>query len=174
MKTSPRPPAISAHRFARYVLWVRLMIVWAAALLAPLRPNPRQVRQRGGLACTHELARLVRNLILVRTAQLSRRRHPPIRLRNHARPGFRRRMRVRQLLRAAAGARLRRALRGRAPAQRLSILLEALANIETHAASLVRRARRGLTRLHPLTLATPSADALRAAPACARPLDDSS
>ena len=34
------------------------MIVWAAALLAPLRPNPRQVRQRGGLACTHELARL--------------------------------------------------------------------------------------------------------------------
>ncbi|MGE4039345.1 MAG: hypothetical protein AB7F85_16500, partial [Hyphomonadaceae bacterium] len=162
---SPRPPAISAHRFARYVVWVRLMVVWVAGLLAPLRASERHLRQRGWHACTHPLARLVRDLILLRTAQLSRRRHPPFAVRNHARPGFRRRMRVRQLLRAAAGARLRRTLRDRRPAQRLSLLLDALANIETHAARLVARARRGLTRLHPLTLVRALADPLPARPA---------
>lgn len=162
MNLSPRPPAISAHRFARYVVWVRLMVVWVAGLLAPLHASPRQ---RGWHACTHPLARLVRDLILLRTAQLSRKRHPPFAVRNHARPGFRRRMRVRQLLRAAAGARLRRTLRGRRPAQRLSLLLDALANIETHAARLVARARRGLTRLHPLTLVRALADPLPARPA---------
>lgn len=156
MRTSSRHPAISA----RYVLWVQVLLVWAATLLVPLRPSARHLRQRGWFACTHRLAGLVRNLIVLRAAELARvDRRPPI-ARNDARPGFRRRMRVRHLLRAATGAQLRRALRHRCDGKRLSILLDALADLETHAATLARRARRGLTRLRPVMLVRPSPCAL--------------
>jgi len=160
VKTQSAPIAVTGHRFARYVLWVRLMLVWVAGvLLANARPvSRRRIRQRYGFVSIDGLARLVRNLIILRGAQLGGNPRPrPNARRSDARPGFHRRTRPRNLLRATGGARLRRALKHRDPAQRIAILLRALSNLDSFAARLVRRLRHRLTRLRPLTPIRPAA-----------------
>lgn len=142
------------------------MLAWIARLLLAPRPaRRRHIRRRYSLVSLTALSRLVRNLIIVRAVALAdvrdRRAPPP---RNFARAGFRRRMRLSNLARAAAGSRLRRMLRHRDAGQHIAMLLDALANLDAHAAMLARRARRGLTRLRPLTLAAPSPNALGGVP----------
>lgn len=167
---------VSPHRFARALVWARLMLMWLARFVfgdARL-PKWRHVVQRHEYASLDRLARLVRNLIVVRAVKLARLRRRPRTLRDFARPGFRRRMHPRQIVRAAFGARLRRALRHRDPLQRLARLLDALANLDVHAAACALRAKRGLTRLHALSSIAPPPVALAAGAGCAPQPADSS
>jgi hypothetical protein len=173
MKSSPY--IISSHRLVRLIAWARLALAWAAMMLfsedAP-RPTRRRIR-RYGLLSLDRLERLVRNLVLIRAAQLARR--PARRCTFAFAPaGFRRRRRTRQLLRAVAGSRLRRALRDRDPAKRMARLVQALADIETLARRIVRRLPKGLTRVRALVAVRPPHERIRSLAAPARCTCDSS
>ena len=159
---------ITPHRFARLIAWALCVVAWVAAMLAGNAAIVRHARQRDWHLGLDNLAWLVRRLILARACQLGRlrsRRRP----RGHGRGPVKRNV---HLLRAAAGSRLRRALRHRDMSARLSLFVHALRNIDTYAAPLARRlVKRCLTRLAPI-LPAPTADALilgapASPPACA-------
>jgi hypothetical protein len=154
-------PLINPHRFARLVAWLQALLAWAAQILfaTTARPNRRHIRQRYGFISLDRIERCVRALVIthaVQLAQLRRRQRP---LRNAAAFGFRRRIARGGLLRAAVGARVRKALKHRDPAQRIQRLVGALANIDAFARRyLLARAKRRLTRLHAVLIAAPMAE----------------
>lgn len=152
------PPIISAHRFARLLAWARLALAWAAMMLfsddAPLLDLRRCIR-RFRLLSLDRLARMVRNLVIVRAAQMAGPRARRRTARSFAPPGFARRKRPARILRSCGGSALRRALRDRDPARRMTRIIQALRDIDQWARKLVRRLRRGLTRLRPLVMRRP-------------------
>lgn len=149
------------------------MIVWAAAIFfESLFANRRRIRQRYGALSIGKLTKLVRNLLLIRAAEFVSRsiRHTP--WRNYAPAGFTRSKHPRSLLRAIAGARLRRYLNAGSLSARFARLIRVLSDLDAHARKfLLRRAQRGLHRFIAMLLVRPPHDAARtlAAPhaACA-------
>ncbi|MBC7769728.1 MAG: hypothetical protein H7124_13185 [Phycisphaerales bacterium] len=159
MTPSPTTSNTEHRRLARLIAWARLALVWFAMLMFAAAP-PRNRRRLGrfALLSLDDLARLVRNLILARAAQLAgvgRAKRAPCR--NYAPSGFSRRLRPRQVARSLAGSRLRRALRHRDRATRISILLAALRDLDAHARNVARK----LTRLAPIIALQPPHHAVR-------------
>ncbi|MGE0187673.1 MAG: hypothetical protein AB7Q23_17975, partial [Hyphomonadaceae bacterium] len=138
------PTPISSHRLKRIALWAMAMLLWIAAVCGGAAPSRRHLQQRGDTRLD-ELARMVRNLVIVRAVAMVK---PP---RRPARHGPRRR--PRHYLRSCAGAELRRLLRARDPQHRVLRLIAALRDLAAYAARLARRLARGLTRLAPLAAA---------------------
>ena len=136
------PDLISSHRLKRIALWAMAMLLWIAALCGGAAPRARHLAQRGETRLD-ELARMVRNLVIVGAAAMVK---PP---RRPARYGLRRR--PRHYLRSCAGAELRRRLRARDPQHRVRKLIAVLRDLAACAARLARRLARGLTRLAPLS-----------------------
>jgi hypothetical protein len=130
MNHTPRPPALSDQRIARLSLWLALTIAWFAAhVLARLAP-------RAAAEILSEHARHARLLLVARAVKAAAFRRGVI----HAD--------MRRLTcRAVAGAALRRALRTGPHARRARALCDALAAPERWLAHIVRRLRRGFTKL---------------------------
>jgi hypothetical protein len=153
------PPLINPHRIARLIAWLRAMLAWAASVLfVDAAPSRRRIRQRYRFLSLNRLERLVRALIIIRAIDLAHLRARPRRgvLRNAATNGFHRCTERGAWLRAIAGSRLRKALKHRDPAQRIQLLLAALANIDGFARRyLLPRAERRLTRRFPILMLAP-------------------
>jgi hypothetical protein len=148
------------------------MLAWLAALFFDDAPstNRRHIRQRYGYAAIGWAERLIANLALIRAVELSgvaARFYPN--KRNAAPTGFRRRMRG-VSLRAALGARARKAIRSPDAFKRIQLLIAAFADIDAFARRyLVKRAITRLTRICAIIMIAPPAEAVRtlAAPAAA-------
>jgi len=173
------PPFLTQHRFARLIAWLCAMLAWAAATLFAntTRPKRRHIRQRYAFLSLDYIERLVRELIIVRAADLTHLGARPrlCFVRNRAARGFRRRTARGAMLRSIAGSRLRKALKRRDPAQHLQVLFAALASIDALARRyLLPRAQRRLTRLFPILMFAPPAAALSSLAAPAPHAADSS
>lgn len=142
---------ITAHRISRLIAWTRLVLAWFASVLVTAAPITKRRLNRFGHVLLNSLARHVRNLIILRSVEILRPRARRNQRRNFAPAGFERRITPRHFLRSLGGSRLRRAFRHKDRATRISILLEALANIDT----LARRVGRYLTRLAPIIATAP-------------------
>lgn len=163
--TSSQSTLISAQRLARLTAWTRLALMWFAMFLfAPAALTNIRRLNRFGFLSLDDLTRCVRDLIVIRAAQIMRTPPQPRQRFDYAQPGFRRRMHPRQLIRAAAGSRLRRALRHRDMATRISILLAALRDLDAFARAIARK----LTRLAPILACAPPHNSVRTL-ACAAP-----
>ena len=163
MNTS-RSTLCSEHRLARYLAWARLALAWIAMMLLSgetPRARRRIVRRRYCLLDPGVMTRLVRNLVIIRAAQLSRRRRRRPNLLDSTPADFTRRTRVDAAwLRRVGGSRLRRSLTSEGGvAARISRLLAALSQIDALARRLGRRLRRGLTRLRPIVMTRVPQDA---------------
>jgi hypothetical protein len=156
-----KPPSpFNPHRIARLIAWLQAMLAWAASVLfaETARANRRHIRQRYRFLSLDPLARLVRDLAVLRATEFTHlRSRPRLRgVRNAAECGFRRRTTRGAWRRAIAGSRLRKALKHRDPAQRIQLLLAALADIDAFARRyLIARAKRRLTRLFPILIFAP-------------------
>jgi hypothetical protein len=165
-----KPPAsFNPHRIARLVAWLRAMLAWASSVLFAdaARPNRRHIRQRYGFLSLDLLARLVRDLAVIRATDLTHlRARPRFRgVRNAAAHGFRCCTKRGAWKRAIAGSRLRKALKHRDPLQRIQRLLAAIADIDAFARRhLAPRAKRRLTRLFPVLMFAPPAAAFVSRP----------
>ncbi len=158
---TPRSAPITERRLARLIAWTLLVLAWIAAFMfdREFRPGARRLHRFAFLSLP-ALKRCVRNLIVVRAALLLPAR-PERARRNHAPAGFTRRLEPRQALRSIAGARLRRALRARAPGELISVLIAALRDIDT----LARAIAYPRTRLAPMLIVRPPRAALHTRPA---------
>lgn len=152
---------LKPHRFARITLWARTVLAWLVFALFSdaAHISRRRIRQRCRFAALDRIERLVRALAVIRAAELAGLRKPSRRVFAAAAPaGFRRRIKGGALLRAAVGARFRKALKHRIPCRRIQRLLAALADIDALARRcLVRRVKRGLARLCAVVPVTPPA-----------------
>ena len=158
--------SLSQHRFARLIAWARLMLAWIGAVLfstGAVAVKRRHIRRRYGFLSLDRMAHMTACLIFARACDLARR--PPVRrgapLLDHAPHGFAKRTRGRHLLRSAIGSKLRGALRHRDLGVRLSILIDALANLDAWARLLVARLNRGFTRLLAIIPVRPPHDNVR-------------
>jgi hypothetical protein len=137
MRTAPAS-FVSHHRLARLTAWARLWLVWfvgAFVCWLGATPAPRQTRDHLNAA-----RRILGRLIFLQAA--ARMRAPPKANHRHGR------LKQRAIKRALIGSRLRRALTGKGDCyHRLGALLTAWRDTERHFAALMRRLRRGLTRL---------------------------
>jgi hypothetical protein len=116
------------------------------------------------------LTRMTIELMICRAAELARlRRRQRIRVWRYGRD-----LTPRHLLRSLVGSRLRRVLKPKDVAARIAILTGVLRNLDTFAAQLAKRMRRGLTRLWPILPAPTSAAPLVALAAPAPSYADSS
>ncbi len=139
-----KPPSpFNPHRIARLIAWLQAMLAWAASVLfTDVAQSRRRIRQRYGFLSLDPLARLVRDLAIVRAADLMHlRARPRFRgVRNAAAHGFRRCTTRGAWRRAIAGSRLRNALKHRDPLQRIQRLLAAIADIDAFARRYLARA----------------------------------
>lgn len=119
------------------------MLSWIVALLFGERLcMPRHVAQRRGFVSLTHLTELTSMLLIARAGQLAGARpRANISLWRRGRD-----MRRSQLLRAALGSRLRRALKDKHIGVWLANLIAVLRDLDAYAAPLARRLRRGLTR----------------------------
>jgi hypothetical protein len=160
---------LTQHRFRRIILWALAALTWITAILSDNRfVSARHKAQRFDISLLW-LTHLVGRLLLIRAGQLARIRRKPL-------PYWRRGRDLRRthLFRSVLGANMRRALKHKDARTWIATLITALCDLDTHAAKLVKRLRRGLTRL--LRFWTPSihASAVYGAPASAPALSDSS
>jgi hypothetical protein len=131
--SSAHPLRISDQRLQRLCLWLALTVAqFAAHVLGAVAP------QMAARMLT-EHADAARNLLILRAIRRvgikpTRRRSSPVEMR-------------RILSRGVVGAALRRALRGRTRADRAHALCAVLADAERWIARIVRRLRRGFTKL---------------------------
>ncbi|HYD89225.1 MAG TPA: hypothetical protein VEA80_17230 [Vitreimonas sp.] len=163
---------LSLHRRARLIAWALAMLTWMAQVLFADAPfTQRHARRRGPRMSLAGLTHMVRQLIIVRAADLARQR-PKSRFNFHYR-GYDRTPRA--VIRAVIGARVRRMLKRDDLAARIGVLIHALNHLDQYASIVARRLRRRLTRLWPI-LAAPAAFAVQLIePACAvAAFDDSS
>jgi len=165
-------PIITQHRVQRLVLWALAMLSWCAGVLFGDRPiSIRHIQQRFGDLKLTALTRFVRTLVALRAVALAGVRRPRRRTslwrrgRNLQRSHF---------PRSLAGARLRRLLKRDDLATRIARLVHVLRNIDAYAQPLVRRFRRGLTRLWRVLPPIGGAQTLRACCAIAPHLADTS
>jgi len=139
------------------------MLAWVALILCSpdAYAGRRRIRQRYRFLSLGRIASLVHALILIRAVEITKikeRRRPT---RNAAPAGFRRRINRAARMRAAIGARLRKALKIRDTSERIRLLLAALADIDGFARRyLVPRALRRLTKLCAIIMSAPPADAV--------------
>lgn len=167
----PPKPRLSRHQRSRLITWTLALLLWLArALQAGIAPTRRHIRQRYAFFDLDWVAHRISALVLLRAhelARLSRCQPPPLyrygRCRKTA--GF---------LRSAFGARLRRALKHRDVAARISILIDALRRLDAFAARFATRLRRKFTRLWPILATQGATLALPPEPAPALCADDSS
>jgi hypothetical protein len=159
MKTNP--PVLSDHKFARLSRWATLWLdwfVWAFYALLPVLAPGRQAARRN----LDRAAALVRAMLIIQAC-----RHTPRRYAVRHRYG---RAKLRGLVRAAAGARLRRALKGKNDFARLAAIHAMLRNPAAYVAALrVRVCVDGLRRrrsIAPVRSPAPSLP-LRALAPCA-------
>jgi hypothetical protein len=154
------PPALNRHRLARLIVWAQALVLWAAAVLIGERiGNRRHIRQRYRALTIDKLARLVRNLLIIRAAEFVRLRPAPP-WRDFAPAGFQRRRGLCRL-RAVAGSRLRRVLNEGDLAARLMRFVHIVGHLDAYARTfLLRRARNRIGRLNPLIAARPRAHVL--------------
>lgn len=161
---------IRSHRklernVARLIRLATLTLAWIGMMLfsdqsAPA--NRRYIRQRYRWLKLDRIARVVRNLVIARAGLMLRKRAQRRIRFDHTPAGFVRVVRIESLLRALAGSELRKRLRHRDIGRRFALLVEALNTIDALARRLLRRLRRGLTRLRPILMRRPPA-----APVCA-------
>lgn len=139
---------LSPHRRARIMLWALVVLAWLWRALAADAPIARRHRRRRfGWFDLGGMARLVRNLAIIRAGELA-----GLRPGRHRRFDPRRR-RVSSWLRKAGGARLRWALKSRDSRRRIALLQGALKDLDTFALRhLGKRLRVGL-RLSPIAAA---------------------
>lgn len=151
---------LTQHRRARIVAWTLAMLAWIASVLFTKRaPSRRRIRQRYGLFSLRALTRLVCDLATVRALEMTQIRRRPPKVRNTAGAGFRRRTRPRALARAIVGARLRKAFKRGAVAERIQFLIAALSDIDAFARHyFVPRALRRLTKLWAVVPIAPAAE----------------
>ncbi len=159
---APRQPISSHHRFMRLCAWFGALLAWFArgalcATPADRRHTARYQRVRvGHLVCA------LRDLIVIRAAQMMPPRSPraPI---NYAAPGFARRIAGSPSLRTILGSDLRRRMKVRGGLIAHAVhLIAMLAHIDAFAARIVRRLHAGATRVRPLIIVAPPATATRA------------
>ena len=169
MKTSRRP-YLTQHRRRRLVLWALAMLAWIASLLAGHKPTWRQLRQRHRRMSIHGLAMLVKQLILLRAADIAglKRKRRPLFFK-HGRD-----LRRRHFMRSILGSRLRRALNHRDPIARIAVLIDALTHLDAWAARFAKRLRCGFGRLWSIAPAPVPADAILGPPASPPACADSS
>jgi len=147
-----RSISFSEHRFARLVAWLAALLFW----LASGAPTKRHGHRRRRHVSLNALRRALRNLILIRAAQLLPRHDT--RIHHVAAPAGFRLHRKRCTLRACGGAWLRRHLRAQGGViAQAKHLLQALSQIGRLAAVLAKRRWRGLTRLRVLRATAPPA-----------------
>jgi len=137
---------LSQHRLARLQAWILTALAWVGAVLfAGKQPNPRRHPDFLLDLC----ARLVGNLIVIRSAELSGRTRRSVQ--PSARFGIDLSRSGRR--RAAIGSKLRRALYHPDRARRIANLAQALRDLDLWAAHFARRLGAGLTRRRPILAA---------------------
>ncbi len=155
MRTAAEP-FITNHRLARLNAWMRLWLVWFAGACAAWWSGGASARQLDALAYR------VCQLIVINTAA----RFTP-KLRAAHRHGRLKHVRSRTIV----GSAIRRAMRGKDGPSRLFAILAIVRDMDRCVAALLRRLRRGLTRLRVIVLQPGSpplfASASRSAPICA-------
>jgi len=133
-------PIVTKHRLRRDILWALAMLSWLwAVLFGNLTPSLRQLAQRIEAFSLDNLARLVRDLLIVRALHIAG--PPPRRGRLHY-WRYGRSLRRRHFVRSLLGAKLRRQFRHKDLATRIAQLIALLRHLDTHAAQLARRMRR--------------------------------
>jgi hypothetical protein len=139
----PNRRHLTQHRFQRTILWTLALLTWVAAILSGNRAvSTRHQRQRFDISLPW-LADLVGKLLIIRAGRLARvRRTRPINYWRHGRD-----LHLSHLQRSALGARVRRKLKHKNIRIWIAQLITILRNLDTHAAPLAKRLRRGLTRL---------------------------
>ncbi|MGD9815693.1 MAG: hypothetical protein AB7Q23_11505 [Hyphomonadaceae bacterium] len=179
MQLRPRLP-FNRHRLARLLLWAQAMLAWVAVLFEGRSSDARRARQRRAFADFGWAVSALQTLAVVRALELAGvaggrgRPRSGAKLRQCAGPGFRRRL-ARATLRQCAGSRVRRALRHRDPRVLLARLRCAFADLDGFARRhLAARMLRGLTRVAPVVIAAPPAQAIPAFAAPAPVAADSS
>lgn len=157
-------PLISTHRLARLTVWFAGVLAWFALGCAARTAAEHRRHMRYGSWTRAKLIRTVRNLIIIRGAQLlafprrgaTARTHPL-----NAPVGCRRGKRRNQL-RAVGGAWLRRKLRTRGGLMTQALhLLAVLRGFHTLVLRFARRRRRGLTRPQSIICVAPRAACVR-------------
>jgi hypothetical protein len=140
------------------------MLMWIASLLTGREPGSRHLRQRHGAMSLHGLALMVKQLILLRAADIAglKRKQRPVFFK-HGRD-----LRRRHLMRSIFGAELRRALNHRDPIARIAILIHALTHLDAWAARFAKRLRCGFMRLWSIAPEPMPAIALVCEPALVR------
>jgi hypothetical protein len=140
---TPRRPYLAPHRRQRLILWALAMLTWIASVLASIAPTRRHLSQRGAMSI-HRLARMVKQLVLLRAADIAgmkRKTRPPLLFKQG------RDMRRRHIMRSMVGSRLRRALDHRDPVARIAILIDALTHLDAWAARFAKHISCGFARL---------------------------
>lgn len=146
-----RPFLTTAHQRRRLALLALAMLSWISAVLFTGRQvTARALRQRRERISLDRLTRLTVQLLIVRAAELSKRRAP--RRLTYFRRG--RDLRRRHFFRSLLGARLRRALASKDIASRIRKLTYVLRNLDAFARRL---SKRRLTRLWPVATRPPAA-----------------
>jgi hypothetical protein len=143
------------------------MLRWIAAVVfAGQAVTARQVRARHKRVSLDGLTRLVIQLLIVRSAELARRKCRRLRFFRHGRD-----LKRRHFIRSLLGARLRRALKPKTLAARIDALIRALRDLDLYARQL---ANRRLTRLWSIKPASTPAALIPALPVSASAFADSS
>jgi len=157
---------LTQHRFQRLVLWTLAMLSWFAAVLLSRRPITKRHLYRRGDVSLAWLRLRVRDLLIIRAAEMLGR---VIR-----RPNWRNARMPSHFRRSLVGARLRRALKHKDPATHIAKLVAVLRNLDAHAAELARHIRTRRRRLCHKAPSIAPAVALFGAPALTPALADSS
>ncbi len=165
---------MNEHHLARAIAWAMAVFAWVIAGMPNHTSAGRRHHKRYAGVRVSQLRAFVRNVVLIRAAQLLNPR-PAVWSRNTAPAGFARR-RARMTLRRVAGGWLRRRLNCDGSfVEQIVHLLAALRDWRSLAAKLARRRRkRRLTRLCPILIVRPPVSPLASVTAPAPAYADSS
>jgi hypothetical protein len=147
-------PYLTLHRRRRLVLWALTMLAWIASLFGGAGPLRRHLHQRHRKMSLDGLALMIKQVILLRAADINRRRRRRLVFFKRGRD-----LRRRHFMRSIYGSRLRRALKHGDPLTRITILADALKHLDAWAQRFAKRLRCGFMRLWAI-VATPSPVAL--------------
>jgi hypothetical protein len=134
-------PRLSQHRRQRIILWLLTVLAWVASVFGA--GDASRLHRRGALFSLDRLAVMIKRLVAIRAAELTKRRvrkeraYFPLQT---SRPAG--------LWRALYGASLRRALRHPDFATRIARLRSVIEQLDLWAAHMARRFKNGATKLH--------------------------
>lgn len=129
-------PHLSRHRRQRIVLWLLTVLAWAASVIGA--SDAPRMHRRGVFLSPDWLSLIIKRLVLIRGAELSKRRVRKVRGKVTRPAGF---------MRAVFGARLRCALRHPDPATRIVRMRRVVEQLDLWALRLARRLKSGATKL---------------------------